>query len=371
MHADVGKTGLLALILVVMVGRGTAATATVQAGEELIGLPAPEWTVTQWVNSQPLSLEQLRGQVILLRWWTAPGCPFCEASAPYLSQWHERYAPQGLAVIGLYHPKPPGWIPVDVVKQLAQGLGMTFPLAIDPDWATLRRYWLDGRDRVWTSVSFLIDRQGIIRYVHPGGAYSPEEAQELEATIQALLSQRHGAQGVRAEGAPAASPVGEPAYDFHLINQDGQPVRLSDLRGKVVLVSYIFTRCPMPSMCPLVTAKMKQVQTAVNPTLKEQVVLVSISFDPAYDTPQVLTEYGRQYGVDLSNWQFLTGDAAEIQAAAQDANVIYQDMGEGNFTHNMKTVLIGTDGTIRQWFRGSGWKVEEVLAGIRAVIGGR
>ena len=158
------------------------------------------------------------------------------------------------------------------------------------------------------------------------------------------------------------------AYDFRLVNQDGRSVRLSEFRGKAVLVSYIFTRCPMPSMCPLVTSKMAQVQAAVNKTLKDRVVLVSISFDPAYDTPDVLKEYGQRYGADFSNWQFLTGDSAEIQAAAQDANVIYEDMGEGNFTHNMNTVLIAPDGVVGQRFRGSGWKVGEVVSGIRAAV---
>jgi len=166
------------------------------------------------------------------------------------------------------------------------------------------------------------------------------------------------------------STATDQAYNFHLVDQDHQPVQLSDFHGKVVLVSYIFTRCPMPSMCPLVTSKMAQVQAAVNKTLKNQVEFVSISFDPAYDTPEVLKEYSERYGADFSNWQFLTGDAAEIQAAAQDANVIYEDMGEGNFTHNMNTVLIAPDGTVRQRFHGSGWNVKEIVAGIRAAIGG-
>jgi len=169
----------------------------------------------------------------------------------------------------------------------------------------------------------------------------------------------------------AASPVWEPAYDFQLVNHDGQPVTLSDLRGKAVLVSYIFTRCPMPSMCPLVTSKMKQVQAAVNKSLQDKVALVSISFDPAYDTPEVLKEYGERCGADFSNWQFLTGDATEIQAAAQDANVIYEDMGDGNFTHNMNTVLIAPDGTVRQRFRGSGWKVRDVIEEIQEVVSQR
>jgi len=92
------------------------------------------------------------------------------------------------------------------------------------------------------------------------------------------------------------------AYDFRLVNQDGRSVQLSEFRGKAVLVSYIFTRCPMPT---------------------------------------------------------------------QDANVIYEDMGEGNFTHNMNTVLVAPDGTVRQRFHGSGWKVHEVIEEIEEVVGQR
>jgi len=178
---------VIGFTLVMLASLGQQSSAAVLDIEELLGTPAPEWTATIWINSEPLSLKQLRGQVVLIRWWTGPECPFCEASAPYLRQWYQRYASQGLEVIGMYHPKPPGRIPPEVVKKLAQSMGMTFPLAIDSDWNTLRRYWLDGRKRAWTSVSFLIDQKGIIRYVHPGGTYSSEEAQEIETAIQELL----------------------------------------------------------------------------------------------------------------------------------------------------------------------------------------
>jgi len=180
-----------------------AATATMQEGADVVGTSAPAWTVTQWINSAPLSLAKLRGQVVLLRWWTAPGCSFCEASAPYLAQWHQRYAAHGLVVIGMYHPKPPGRIPVEVVKKLARGLGMTFPLALDPDWETLRRYWLDGRTDAWTSVSFLIDQEGVIRHVHPGGSYTEEDARAMDTTIRELLQLPPFAEAPRAQGKAA------------------------------------------------------------------------------------------------------------------------------------------------------------------------
>lgn len=168
-------------------------------------------------------------------------------------------------------------------------------------------------------------------------------------------------------GAHAAAPeTAGQAYNFRLVNQDGQAVRLEDFRGKTVLVSYIFTRCPMPTMCSLVTSKMAQVQAQLNKTLKDRVVLVSVTFDPAYDTPTVLKEYGQRYGADFSNWQFLTGDAAEIETTARDASVVYEDMRDVNFTHNMNTVLIGPDGTVRQRFRGSAWKVQDIIDEIRA-----
>ncbi len=68
--------------LLLLAGLGPRASATAQEGEELLGTPAPAWTVAAWINSQPLTVEQLKGKVVLLRWWTAPDCPFCGASAP-------------------------------------------------------------------------------------------------------------------------------------------------------------------------------------------------------------------------------------------------------------------------------------------------
>lgn len=84
LNAGLRASSLTVVATIMVLSGGAAATATVAEGNELVGTPAPAWTVTTWINSQPLSLEQLRGKVVLLRWWTAPGCPFCEASAPHL-----------------------------------------------------------------------------------------------------------------------------------------------------------------------------------------------------------------------------------------------------------------------------------------------
>lgn len=164
---------LLSLFTAIGLGFCNLLSQAVEAreGKELIGKPAQEWTVTHWLNSPPLTLQSLRGKVVLVRWWTAPGCPYCAASAPALNEFHELYREKGLVVIGFYHHKSPQPLNPEEVPRLAKQFGFEFPVAIDPEWRTLRRWWLDVRPRAWTSVSFLIDRKGVIRYIHPGGSY--------------------------------------------------------------------------------------------------------------------------------------------------------------------------------------------------------
>jgi len=143
-------------------------------GAELLGEPAPSWTFTRWIGP-PLSQTALRGKVVLLRWWTE-GCRYCAATLPELDALRRAHADQGLVVIGVYHPKPPHEVSDRHVLAAARKLGFSGAIAVDRDWTTLDRYWLAGHpDRDWTSVSFLIDRQGAIRWVHGGGEYHPSE----------------------------------------------------------------------------------------------------------------------------------------------------------------------------------------------------
>ncbi len=156
--------------------------------DRLIGSRPQPWQVEHWINSQPLSLKGLKGRVVLVRWWTGPHCPFCSATAPSLNLFHRQYSEQGLTVIGFYHHKAAGQPEPSQVEAFARKLGFRFPLAIDQEWKTLSNWWLGGR-RDFTSVSFLIDRQGIIRHIHPGGQYVPGDAdfRVLKERIEELL----------------------------------------------------------------------------------------------------------------------------------------------------------------------------------------
>ena len=143
------------------------------AGDELLGRPAPPLNADRWLRTPPLSLERLRGKVVLLRWWT-DGCHFCETTLPAIEKLRTARAGGDLVVIGIYHPKPPRRVSDRHVIAAANRLGFGGPLAIDRDWSALERWWLDGHpERNWTSVSFLVGRDGTIRWVHGGGEYHP------------------------------------------------------------------------------------------------------------------------------------------------------------------------------------------------------
>ncbi len=182
----------LLVFLVLMASNHPRADPRPEPAESLIGTKALEWSVTNWINSKPLALKDLKGKVILVRWWTGGGCPYCIATAPALTEFHDKYGSKGLVVIGFYHHKAEEPLSLATVKGYTKSFGFEFPVAIDPRWRTLKKWWLNGQKRQWTSVSFLIDRQGVIRHIHPGGEYAPgsKDYAEMKAKIEELLVKR-------------------------------------------------------------------------------------------------------------------------------------------------------------------------------------
>ena len=171
-----------------------------RADEKLIGTKPSAWQVRHWLNSEPIELQDLKGKVVLVRWWTAPDCPYCKATAPALNEFYREYHRRGLEVIGFYHHKSDEPLRVEDVRKYAQEFGFRFPVAIDADWRTLKQWWLNTGVRGWTSVSFLIDRQGLIRRIHPGGQYveGDKDYAEMKAKIKELLAESKVWRGIRA-----------------------------------------------------------------------------------------------------------------------------------------------------------------------------
>jgi len=158
----------------------------------VVGKPAPGWELGTWMNSPPLRLEELRGSVVLVRWFMSQECPYCTATAPALVALDETYGPRGLKIVGMYHHKSEGPLVVDDVKKLVGLWHFRFPIAIDDDWKTLKRWWLDAHPESWTSMTFLLDRRGVVRFLHLGGAYAPGSAdfRQMEKWIGALVDEK-------------------------------------------------------------------------------------------------------------------------------------------------------------------------------------
>src|SRR3982750_365455 len=140
--------------LTLALASGSAAgTAATSQGAELIGKPVPDWQASEWINSPPRTLAGLRGKVVLVRWFMSTSCPYCSATAPALNQLDEDLRARGLTVVGMYHHKEPAPLDVEKVRGWVADFGFRFPVAVDRDWATLRRWWMKGGRRDFTSVT--------------------------------------------------------------------------------------------------------------------------------------------------------------------------------------------------------------------------
>jgi len=155
----------------------------------LEGETVNEWQVGDWINSEPLRLFDMKSRAILVRFWTGPSCPFCRASAPSLNQFYNKYHAKGLEVIGLYHHKGKEPLNKADVEGLSREYGFEFPVAIDYDWRTLKDWWLDQGGKDWTSVTFLLDEDKKVKYVHPGGQYveGDDDYKLMDQNIRELL----------------------------------------------------------------------------------------------------------------------------------------------------------------------------------------
>ena len=181
--------GKFAFYFFTLLGAALLFSASAAEKNSLIGKQPPEWTVTHWIHSAPLQLKDLRGKVVLVRWWTAPDCPYCKASAPALNDFYEKYKSRGLQVLGFYHHKSSAPLEAQKVKTYAENLGFQFPVAIDVDWKTLEEWWLKNDAHKFTSVSFLLDRNGVVRHIHPGGdiVKGKKDYEQLHRRIEELL----------------------------------------------------------------------------------------------------------------------------------------------------------------------------------------
>jgi protein SCO1/2 len=152
-------------------------------------------------------------------------------------------------------------------------------------------------------------------------------------------------------------PVIGPAPQFTLTSQDGMPLALADLRGKVVALTFIYTACP--DICPMLTQKMVDAQNELGADFGKKVAFVSISLDPQRDTPEVLKDYAQFWGARLDGWSFLTGSPEAVRDVTRRYGVFFSKKEDGSVDHTQLTTVIDAEGEMRVQYLGARFDPEE------------
>jgi len=153
---------------------------------------------------------------------------------------------------------------------------------------------------------------------------------------------------------------------FSLTNQAGARVASDTFRGRPFVLTFIFTRCPVPNFCPRISQNFSQLQSAIkaDPALATKARLLSITLDPKFDTPEILKAYAEHQQADPAIWTFATGEQAQIDNLTQSF-AVYVQPEAGTISHGLTTALIGSDGSVIKIWRGNAWQPSEVLDALR------
>jgi protein SCO1 len=166
---------------------------------------------------------------------------------------------------------------------------------------------------------------------------------------------------------PAELKIGERVPDFSLIDQNRQKVSLSQLSGKIVVLTFIYTHCPLPDFCFRVSNNFSQLQKRFKDSMGRDVVLLSVTFDPEHDTPEVLAEYGKTWNVHKMSWHLLTGPKPEIQNLCHLFGMNFWP-DEGVMTHSLHTIVLDRSGNLVANLEGNEYTAEQLGDLVQATI---
>lgn len=225
-------------------------------------------------------------------------------------------------------------------------------------------------------MNFPIKQEWVLRELKPGNKVSGDLVVEPNGeyfleNVAISASPLDNAEVKESLREAPTDKIGKEIVNFRLKNQDGKTITANDFRGRILVMTFIFTTCPDPQFCPLMSLNMSDLEKTIrqNPELKDKVRLLSISFDPQKDTPEVLRKYGVGY---LENpekpsfevWQLATGTEAEVQEVTGFFNLNTIKEGE-RIVHNLRTAIIAPDGKVVKVFAGNDWRPADVLKEIQ------
>ena len=167
---------------------------------------------------------------------------------------------------------------------------------------------------------------------------------------------------------PRLTP-GEAVPDFSMTDQDGKPVKLSNFRGKVVVLTFIYTRCPLPEFCPKMDTKFNELARMISTVRgrSDQVRLLSVSFDPEHDTPEVLKSHAELRGATPPLWRFAVASHDELRKVAEPLGLVYGPR-PNEIAHNLSTAVIGPDGRLVRLEAGGSWTPVDLFKIVRGLL---
>lgn len=227
------------------------------------------------------------------------------------------------------------------------------------------------------TMSYKLKDASILSELHPGDVITADLLVSQGADADIVLDHIV----VVAQGKPDYKPTvlyhvpktGDAVPDFALRNEDGREIHLKQFHGEQLLITFIYTRCPLPNFCPLVTRNFAAIEKslAADPKLYAHTHLLSVSFDPEHDTPERLRAYGAQYiGSDakgaFTHWDFAVPTKPVLSQMALYFDVGMTSGSDGTITHTLSTTLIGRDGKVVRFYPGNDWTPDQVLADVKA-----
>jgi len=229
------------------------------------------------------------------------------------------------------------------------------------------------------TMPFTLKDASVLSELHPGDVITADLLVSQDPGADILLDHIVVVAQARPDYKPGVSyhvpAPGDAVPDFKLRNQDGRPIHLGQFKGKVLVVTFIYTRCPSPEFCPRVTRNFAALEKmmAANPGVYARSHLLSVSFDPEHDTPERLRAYGVTYmGSDAKNafahWEFAVPEKPVLTEMARFFDLGMTDNADTTITHTLSTTLIGPNGKVVRFYPGNEWTPEQVLADVKQIV---
>jgi len=289
--------------------------------------------------------------LILLTASLFTACQKSQTQTETVSADAKRYNLKG-RIISVDKAKKKATIAHDEIPGYMDAMTMDFPIREDWVWEDLTKDAEIRADLVVDKESYWLEKIGIVAAPNPNQPPLPPANEKF-------------------------AQIGKEVPSFNLTNQDGKKISTKDFRGKALAITFIYSRCPLPEYCILMSKNFSDIANGLqdNPELKDKIRLLSISFDPQTDTPAKLKEYGLGYfgknaKPDFTVWQLASGSEKEVREIADFFGLRYQLNADDKtqFDHSLRTIVISPEGKVQEIISGNEWTPSDLLRELQATM---